>query len=304
MIVYPLKRDDNVQNDHVILDNYLNDIFYTKDKSLYTSFYNVGAVWQWTNESIKDYFVDDLKNKKVLSITAGGDHIIHAAIQNSMDITGFDINIFSKYIAKLKIEMIKTLPYEEFLRLKSVFTHEELYKIIEVNNIINNLDYKDIEFFNTLIKNINDKKNNICDYEALARKIYCENDLYNKNKLAYIKEDKYYLAQNNLKMSNIKYIDSAAELLVKNVDEKYDYIYLSNVLDRISDFNKQILLLHDLDKILNINGMIISYEIMTEDSLSTYLKENNIEFKNIFTNYVDNYFDTIVGKVCKYKKIR
>ena len=93
-----MEENEKIKTDLDLLKDYISVPF--KANCFYsnlTNFSNVGSVWQWTNEPLSKYFINSLDDKKVLSVTAGGDHILHAALLGSKDITGFDINIFAKY---------------------------------------------------------------------------------------------------------------------------------------------------------------------------------------------------------------
>ena len=70
-------------------------------------------IYPFTNENLFEYYNKNLENKRVISVTSSGDHILHAALGGAKEIIGFDINRFCKYYCALKIALIKTYNINE-----------------------------------------------------------------------------------------------------------------------------------------------------------------------------------------------
>ena len=56
------------------------------------------------------------KSDKVLSIVSGGENIFALLLKNPKQIIGIDLKKEQIYLTKLKIEAMKNLNYEEFVR--------------------------------------------------------------------------------------------------------------------------------------------------------------------------------------------
>lgn len=96
------------------------------NKSDVTGFYEMDKTYKWTNELMKLYPQDDFNDKKILTITASGDHALEAVLNGAKDIDSIDINIFSKHFSELKIAMIKKYDHMDFFRNIGDFTKENL----------------------------------------------------------------------------------------------------------------------------------------------------------------------------------
>ena len=57
-----------------------------------------------------------LEGKSVLTVIGSGDQVLDAVFHGAVEVTGFDINLYSTYITKLKIAAIRNLSYTEFLK--------------------------------------------------------------------------------------------------------------------------------------------------------------------------------------------
>ena len=74
------------------------------------------SIYPFTTENISGYMSSlDLSNKRVITVTGSGDHVINAIKAGSSEITTFDINPLSKNNLDLKLSGIKFLSYEDFL---------------------------------------------------------------------------------------------------------------------------------------------------------------------------------------------
>lgn len=68
------------------------------ENSLITPFGCTESSYLWTNENMYLYDNEDLKDKKVLTVTSSGDHALNAILNGAKNIDSFDINLYSKYV--------------------------------------------------------------------------------------------------------------------------------------------------------------------------------------------------------------
>ena len=303
MLTYSLKSGEIMEKDDLsLLKEYIEFPFNKGDKrSELTSFNMADAVWQWTNEPISKFYDEDLVNKKVLSVTAGGDYILHCVLAGSKDITGFDVNIFSKYFAELKIAMIKEYDFYAFMNKKDILSQNRICDLKELNNVIETMDDNYIEFFMAIENAFKKYYSNIKVRERLGvclMEEYRLNDPYN---LAYYNRESYKKLKTNLQDCNISYLDYSLEEVLELDRNKYDHIYLSNILAWITDKNIALKTLKELAKKLNINRTIYDYALFEESSLSSYFDTIDIG-ENIIIDYIDSGLGA--GKLMKYKRIK
>ncbi len=257
-----IKKDGN-KSDLLLLEKYLSHgklPFYEKNKI--TSFEIADKVFPFTNEPIDSYYNKDLKDKKVLSVTSSGDHLLHAALAGAKDITGFDVNRFCKYYSELKVAMIKTYDYEEFIsKISFLVSYLDNYDWIHdlpglnnfekiINEVKNYLIKDEFEFFNTFIKTGKTARITLPFFYDKPLNKSEDQMVYN----AYLRKENYDLLKERLKSCNIKYLDSNLTDLNKKLDDKFDVIYLSNILSLVlKNKEKQVL---SLRRLLNKNGVI------------------------------------------------
>ena len=200
-------------------ETYKNDI---NKRSNYTKFCEIGPVCQWTNEPLKYYLVDDLQNKKVLSVTAGGDHILHTILSGATDITAFDINRFSKYFVDLKMTMVKKYDYSTFWKMANVLSQDGIKNINTLNPVIKTLSDTHQQFFEAIEKRFYDIRNNEKLTYWLGMHLMMEYSYGNIRKYAYGEFDKYLLLQEKINNVNLKYIDYTLEELPSKLKNKYE----------------------------------------------------------------------------------
>ena len=248
-----------IKDETVHLNN--NSVQSSVKISSLTNFLSVQEIWQWTNEPLGSYYDKDCVNKSVLTVTSGGDHILHSALAGATNITSFDINLFSKYIASLKVAMIKKYDFYDF-RIKSlILTTYEFHKVnLILQDISSLLSSKEQEFWTALVKAYEEcdsayEKNNISLKLLTNGKVDIDGlDYYNPRK--------YDQLQSNIGNCKISYMDCALEEIDEKLADKYDLVYLSNILGRSKKFNENLFILNSLGNHLNINGTIYDYVMM------------------------------------------
>ena len=225
-----------------------HDVF-KKDKA----FCEHSFIYKKTNERLQDMF-DILSDKeKILCVIGSGDQILNALLTKPKKVDAFDISIYPKYFLELKIAAIKTLTREEYI---SFFIEDVNHK---------NEDYYDDLFYEKILTELDEDTRNFWKYLFDFNDWY---DIYNsalfstepvikeyaleQNK--YLDEKEYYKLREILKDTKINYMQS--DILDLDVEDNYDLIYLSNIIQYVDleAYKKKIESLSDKSK-----GIIVTY---------------------------------------------
>ena len=199
---------------------------FNKDKT----FTEHSFIYKKTNERLQD-ILDIFSDKdKILCVIGSGDQILNALLNRPQKIDAFDISIYPKYFLELKIAAIKTLTREEFI---DFFINDINYK---------KEDYYDDLFYEKIIKELDGDVRDFWKYLFDFNDWY---DIYNsmlfstepvikeyalvQNK--YLNEEEYYKLREILKTTKINYIQS--DILNLDIDDNYDLIYLSNIIQYV-----------------------------------------------------------------------
>ena len=199
---------------------------FNKDKT----FTEHSFIYKKTNERLQD-ILDIFSDKdKILCVIGSGDQILNALLNRPQKIDAFDISIYPKYFLELKVAAIKTLTREEFI---DFFINDINYK---------KEDYYDDLFYEKIIKELDGDVRDFWKYLFDFNDWY---DIYNsmlfstepvikeyalvQNK--YLNEEEYYKLREILKTTKINYIQS--DILNLDIDDNYDLIYLSNIIQYV-----------------------------------------------------------------------
>ncbi len=247
-----------------------------KDKiTSFTSFGNFDPSYLWTNEDMKLYPKENLKGKNILTITSSGDHALNVILNGGCVIDSFDVNLFSKYVSALKIAMIKKYGYYDFFKRMDWIENIESLNFNSKENIIDSvkeyLSYDEYLFWSTFEHlRINNKVrfNDVINvYGNLKKNAYTDAFSYNKLK-------------RNLKNAKITYYDSDIMDIEKNVNKKYDRVFLSNVLEYVLASNTPHFVdnyqkvISGLDKILLHGSVIYGYDFSNVSKYSDNISEH------------------------------
>ena len=235
----------------------------TVEENTLTVFDSAEDVYAWTNEPLKEYYDFNSKNKKVLTVTSSGDYILHAALAGSKDITAFDINRFAKYYAALKIALIKTYTYEEFSSMFKVIDDKRFYLMGEIKKSSAEIQNKLLTIYKECSSYLTDEEKAFWEEyfklykNNMVRIIKTINQEHHTNN-AYCKESEYKILRYNLNDCNIRFVDSNINSLYKKTNEKFDIMYISNIIGSILIKEPKNIfgLIKSLEKNLNQNGII------------------------------------------------
>ena len=187
-------------------------------------------IYKKTNERLQDILDIFSDKENILCVIGSGDQILNAILNRPQKIDAFDISIYPKYFLELKIAAIKTLTREEFI---DFFINDINYK---------KEDYYDDLFYEKIIKELDGDVRDFWKYLFDFNDWY---DIYNsmlfstepvikeyalvQNK--YLNEEEYYKLREILKTTKINYIQS--DILNLDIDDNYDLIYLSNIIQYV-----------------------------------------------------------------------
>lgn len=217
-------------------------------------------LYTFTTENISDYMkYFDFENKSLLTVGSSFDQCLNAFYYGARDIALFDINIFSKYYAYLKIAGIISLDYKEFQMFffkrglteqynKYMFSKEIYEKIKPTLRI---LYYESFLLFDELfnIYSKEDIRNHLFDDDE------CRNDVIRAFNIYLSNEENYNKLKSIIKNITFKYING--DIFKDNIKGKYDNILLSNLCGVTNLYNFKNLV-KKLDRNnLNINGSIL-----------------------------------------------
>ena len=218
-----------------------------------STFHPQSFIYKKTNEQLYEFFDLLLNKDTILSVIGSGDQILNALLTKPSKVDAFDISVFPQYFLRLKIGAIKSISREDYIRFFFSPTKtnlDEYYDDLYFEQIKNELD-KETENFWTYLFQFNDWYE-IYNSILFSSENVVEQEALKQNK--YLEETNYYQLRENLRKANIHYIES--NLLDLSIEESYDLIYLSNIIEYVkkSDYLKKIGELSQKSK-----GIIISY---------------------------------------------
>lgn len=195
----------------------------------FEGFTEMTQLFRFTNENISEYYeLFNFENKNVLTVIGAGDQALSAIYKGAKKIDVFDVNKLSYYFLLLKKYAIKSLSYEEFLNLFNPLTKQKDIEII-YKKVSQNIDDENVkEFWDRVFRS-----NYVFYYLFLDTNVSINRV---KRNVPYLEnEDKYNTLKQKIETSEINYVGGDLIELVNTLNEKYDYINLSNIIDYIED---------------------------------------------------------------------
>lgn len=217
------------------------------------TFHSESFIYKKTNEKLNE-FIDLLLNKdKVLSVIGSGDQILNTLLTKPSKIDAFDISVFPKFFLKLKIASIKSLSRDEYIKFFFSTTEtflDEYYDDLYFDKIRKELDIEAEDFWTYLFQ-YNDW------YDIYNSTLFSSESVFEEQAIIqnkYLDNDEYYKLRDILQSAQINYIES--NLLDLKINDTYDLIYLSNILEYV----KKSAYFDKIDELSVKNkGIIISY---------------------------------------------
>lgn len=252
--------NDDIRYAEKIIGNSYNN---NNDKS----FHNTSFIYKTTNENIDKYF-DYLKNKnKVLSVISSGDQIINSILSGTKEITAFDISRFPRYFLYFKLASILSLTQTQYLNLfyEEASTNSEYYDEL-YEKIRKNLDLESKKFWDKLFdfyEWFDIYSSNLYSHEPYSKNIQIQRN-------PYLIESNYKKLKSLIPNTNLKYINSDLRYLFEKTQDKYDLIYLSNILEYM-DKDEYFESISKLN--LSKNGIVLSYFFNNYDKYKKFEKD-------------------------------
>lgn len=217
------------------------------------TFHSESFIYKKTNEKLNE-FIDLLLNKdKVLSVIGSGDQILNTLLTKPSKIDAFDISVFPKFFLKLKITSIKSLSRDEYIKFFFSTTEtflDEYYDDLYFDKIRKELDDESEDFWTYLFQ-YNDW------YDIYNSTLFSSESVFEEQAIIqnkYLDNNEYYKLRDILQNVQINYIES--NLLDLKINDTYDLIYLSNILEYV----KKSAYFDKIDELSVKNkGIIISY---------------------------------------------
>lgn len=250
---------------------------------------NYMPVYLFTTENISGFLQKiDVRNKNILTISSSGDHIFNMLVNGASKIDSFDINYFTKYYYYFKESAIKVFSYNEFLNFffptkfrNRVFDDRQFFKVLEGISNVEALKFwkelylkyggKGLYYSNLFIANTNNKNT------------YMECNDYLRN------EDNYKKLQSILRDYDYNYTCLNLFDDISDINNKYDFIYLSNVLGWLNCTSLDDYALKVKDIVSNLEG---------------YLKEDGMIGVCYLYCYLDQYWNVAGNKSLNSSDVR
>jgi len=183
--------------------------------------------------------------EKILTVSASGDHPLFCKMYGAKEITTFDITYTSKIIMDIKTLAIKQLDFGEYWQLlKDLWRNPNIISVPNFEHIMQKLDSNEQKYIRVI-----GGKFALFTYGASPDFFSTDTDKRNQ-KLLHEELHQADLPAFPFIWSDIAHLDT------KLGDNTYDFIYLSNILDWVSD-DTTTSVLNALTKRLNYGGRIL-----------------------------------------------
>lgn len=242
---------------------------------------NFDMIYPFTNESIKECFKHfDLNNKDCLTVLSSSDQVFDMILGGAKKIDTFDINPLTIYYFNLKSAFLKSnLSRSDYLNyFSNIGSCENTFNYKIFDKICINLDNDSYKFWTRLY-------NEFEPYE-----IRKSNGLFNEDEdpktmlisyINYLNSDEKF---NKLKeiIYDVKFsfkIGNVNDLLL-NFKDKYDFIYLSNIIQYADEMYENISISTTRNQIYKLE----KYKSLVESLSKNILKKDG----NIVAGYIYN----------------
>ena len=255
-------------------------------------------IYPFTNENFKNVLNNiNLVNKNSLTVLGSADQTFDLLLKGSNNITTFDINPLTKYYFYLKKAALQAnLSISEYLNF---FCYKQ-YPLDNYNN-------KNAFNLNTFDKLIPYLKNDNYDFwtslfdEYKPEEIRTYNGLFNLDELKYniltetinyLSDEKQFdLLKEKINDLNFNFINENIINLPNILEDNYDFIYLSNIIQYIDEIYQN----PTKDKELQLINIKKFYQLIKE--LCNYLKDDGTLIAGYLHNYkIENNDNSIFNK--------
>ena len=244
-------------------------------------------LYPFSNENLGGYMSKvDLYDSTVLTTGSGTEQVFNLAYYGAKNIKVYDINPFVKYHFALKLAALKELNDKEYLK----FFHTDLRKR-KLNHkyyerLRKYLDNESLEFWDLAYSlYLEDNPLLLFKNDEISKRELLEYNPYLKNKFKTI---------DRIEKTNI---DFQKRNILSIEDEKFDYMFLSNILDYVDSVSMR---KYDfsVDREL-LNERIDAYmELVLK--LGTNLNDNGMLFYHYFWDITNDMLDLYRALVVKF----
>ena len=289
-----------------IIDNQIHN---NKIFSFGKSFDEYQKVYAFTNENINGYMNNFIFNKdnSVLSVLASGDHIFNLIYYGVINIDTFDVNRLTEYYFYLKLAMINSLSYNEFINfIDRVYNNDIEYENDMLLYIIRNIDIKYRKYYEEIIMySNNSQKNNNNKLSLLKMLLINTNNDYKYKNTYLLNEENYNKTKENIPNLNFRFSCKSCFNIKDIYNKKYNYIFLSNIIDY---FYQQYGYFWDykyLEEYYNYLDNILSDKsvVLLDYLWNCYIIRNNTIKKNIITSSSVTIDDLINEEIITFSHI-
>lgn len=261
-----------------------------------------GRIYQFSNENICGILDNvDIKDKNVLTVGSSGGQYFNFRLNGASNVDLFDISIYSKYFIYLCIAAITCLDYEEFLdfflpKKRSLpFMNNKFFNIntyIKIRDGIN--DQESLQIWDDLFWQYDNKTlyySNLFFSTDMDRETIIKCNDYLKNEENYNKLANILKENNKINFYNVDIINQKIK-----PNNQYDFIYLSNILEKILTYDKKAYLdiikkvVANMSEILKDTGQIgLCYLYCYQDEYWSTMEE--ITLTSLYQNFELNEID-------------
>ncbi len=265
-------------------------------------------VYPFTTENLAGYMKNlNLENKKVLSITSSGDHILNSFYYGANRVVGFDINSLATLFAELKFTALRRLDFEGFKKYFLIENNQSMdfgtYKVLR-----RDLSESCLSFFDNIYEDYGFKGLDLRKGK-LFNKRFDLDDLRIRTNPYLFSRYNFEKTKSNIQDKNIPLINSNIRALSPRLEDNFDAIFLSNLADysqqiypnnqnSFNSFCEKIIL--PLKKHLRNGGIICSayvYDARVRESYRNPVDNPNLRKEimgSLGMDYREMVFDSIV----------
>ncbi len=265
-------------------------------------------VYPFTTENLAGYMEHlNLEDKKVLSVTGSGDHILNSFYYGSDNVIGFDINSFAAFFAELKFNALRKLNFEDFKKYLFVENHQAMdFEVY--NSIKEGLSESCLSFFDNLYEDYSFRGVDLRKGK-LFNKRFDFDDLRIRSNPYLFSRHNFEKTKSNIQDRNINLINSNIRDLSFKLEDNFDVVLLSNLADYsqqiypnnpnpFNSFCEEIIL--PIKKHLKNEGVICSayvYDAREKESYKNSVDNPNLRrgiMGSLGMDYREIVFDSIV----------
>lgn len=199
-------------------------------------------IYPFSNEILTEILTHfDFNNKKCITVQGASDQALDMYLRGASSITTFDVNKFTKYYFYLKkaavLAKIEPDEYIDFFYPYHFFDYINYnsFNLKTFDKIVPYLSGDNLIFWSNLFDSF---ESHYLSSMLLSEDIVPKEVL--KNYIHYLKGDNYYELAEKIKDKDIDFKHVNVKDLENNINDKVDYIYLSNIMHYVRSIYSEI----------------------------------------------------------------